>query len=246
MNARRTPGSPASLYFSHAPGVAHGDDQPGVELGALTRLSGTLLGGARLRGRSGEGAGVWQGPAPCWYVGSDENRQQSREIWAECPYRQSLQKPSPWHRKPTGQGEWSPRVRGWSLFDAPRPVGRGVVPARAGVVPRVRSGVQGTTCGPRACGGGPHPQDERPAPEGWSPRVRGWSLRARRGRGGPRVVPARAEVVPRPGVPRRPGSGGPRSCRATPGTPDTHTPTPAPHSQRPHPPPHLAPPTPSP
>lgn len=92
------------------------------------RPLGPSLGRTPPRGRSGDRAGVRQGPAPCWYVGSGENRQQSRGIWAECPYRQSLQNPAPWRRKCAGQGEW-PRACGV------RPSAPGVEQAEVPAVP---------------------------------------------------------------------------------------------------------------
>ena len=112
---------------------------------------------------------------------------------------------------------WSPRERGWTLWELVRLPRLCVVPARAGVDPPRYAAVFQDFCGPRASGGGPPDLSYWADRIEWSPRERGWTSYASIGSGRREVVPARAGVdpdwphgaVPRTSGPRASG-GGPR------------------------------------
>ncbi len=90
--------------------------------------------------------------------------------------------------------ECSPRVRGWSPREDPRPVLGQVLPARAGVVPvRPSAGDHGAGA-PRTCGGGPGSNSPGNQASPCSPRVRGWSRCVARLPSGLRVLPAHVGV----------------------------------------------------
>ncbi len=91
---------------------------------------------------------------------------------------------------------WSPRARGWSPRTGPLDPATRLVPARAGMVPWRPTLRPVPSAGPRARGDGPQAEALALAVRAWSPRARGWSHGCAPVCGSPRLVPARAGMVP--------------------------------------------------
>ena len=91
---------------------------------------------------------------------------------------------------------WSPRERGWTLYQVLEWYHEHVVPARAGVDLTVWRIIIDSVSGPRASGGGPAGKSGVTYQAPWSPRERGWTRIHPDRAPDPRVVPARAGVDP--------------------------------------------------
>ncbi len=123
---------------------------------------------------------------------------------------------------PYGVTVCSPHARGWSLVLLAIPEGFTLLPARAGMVPYGGDRLERCTPAPRTRGDGPAKMGHPSQGLICSPHARGWSREVRSGGRRPRLLPARAGMVPataswrsRPSSAPRTRGDGPRTMTAT-------------------------------